>query len=450
MKSYTRLALFLLILLLSVGLLSTAINILGDITELDLEEKVLGAGEGEPSPAGLTKGGGEAIPVDNPNPGNLGPIFEIAFPPKTKYLRRMVANQYDHGVWHTVDDGNRLDYYGQPLGEIKKPLITHQEKEIVIFQINPLKGNLIRNWAPVPSNVEFLKINNTLSYFPLLDLFRINSPINDSYGIFYKRYQFTNLTLFNSEPYIYANGTQYPEYLSSEVKELAEEITKEKVSTFEKYDAIDKFLKEEYIYDDEFENAPPDMDPIEWFLFVNRRGIASHFNSAFIMLSRSIGLPARAVMGFIISPDKDYQYVFPQNAHLYAEVPFKELGWITFDATPQRIEEDKTQADMLPTITIITGNDRVALKGGNFSVWGWVTLENGTGADEAQVEVLLKTDKNDVNESGVQCGLGKTRLNGSFNITCEASPHLEVGDYQLVAHTLPSARPTCCSHVTFR
>jgi len=63
MKSYTRLALFLLILLLSVGMLSTAINILGDITELDLEEDVPGAGESTLGPGGLTKGGGEAIPV---------------------------------------------------------------------------------------------------------------------------------------------------------------------------------------------------------------------------------------------------------------------------------------------------------------------------------------------------------------------------------------------------
>ncbi len=438
MKSYTRLALFLLILLLSVGMLSTAINILGDITELDLEEDVPGVGESTLGPGGLTKGGGEAIPIDEPNPGNLGPIFEIVFPPKTKYLRRMVANDYEHGFWHTVDEGEHIDYYGQPIGEFKEPLIIHQEKEFVIFQIAPLKGNLIRNWAPVPSNVEFLTINNTLRYFPLLDLFRITTPINDSYGVFYKKYEFTNLTFYNSDPSYFENVTRYPSYLSASVKELAEQITDGKDSAYEKYVAIEAYLKENYEFDEDFVSTPSDMDPVEWFLFHHKRGIASHFNTAFIILSRSIGLPSRAVMGFIISPDKDYQLVFPQNAHLFAEVPFKELGWITFDATPQRIEEENAPGEALSTITNITGNDRVALKGGNFSVWGWVRLENGTGADGAQVEILLKVDKFDDDEAGIQCGLGEAQLFGLFNISCEASPELEVGDYQLVAHTLPS------------
>jgi transglutaminase-like putative cysteine protease len=437
MKSYSRLALFLLILLLSVGLLSTAINILGDITELDLEEEVPGLGAGDIGPAGLSRGTGEAVAVEDPNAGNIGPIFEIQYPPQTKYLRRMVAENYRDGFWYTVDEGEYVDYYtGVELDEVREPKVETQNGRMVIFKIRPLEGNKINNWAPIPKNVEILNINNTLHYYPKLDLFAINNPINQSYEVFYKKYDFTNFTLKNGDLYDYPPALQYPEHFTPRIEELAIEVTRGKSTPYERYKAIEMYLEENYEYDEEFDNAPPGTDPVEWFLFDHPKGIASHFNTAFVMMARSIGLPARAVMGFIVDADDEYQLVFPQNAHLYAEAPFQDMGWLTFDANPQRTEERPGNMEMLPTVTNITGNDPVAIKGKIFHVWGYVTLENGTGADGAQVEILLKVNKTD--EAGIQVGLGMTEADGYYNISCEALTQLQVGDYQLIAHTLPS------------
>ncbi len=62
--------------------------------------------------------------------------------------------------------------------------------------------------------------------------------------------------------------------------------------------------------------------------------MGSHFNTAFVLLARSAGIPARAVIGYTVKPDVEMQYVLPQQAYMYAEVEFQNLGWVTFDACP--------------------------------------------------------------------------------------------------------------------
>ena len=52
------------------------------------------------------------------------------------------------------------------------------------------------------------------------------------------------------------------------------------------------------------------------------------------MLARSLGFSARLVGGYYIDPLADYQEVYPIQAHAYTEIPFEDLGWIIFDATP--------------------------------------------------------------------------------------------------------------------
>jgi hypothetical protein len=194
--------------------------------------------------------------------------------------------------------------------------------------------------------------------------------------------------------------------------------------------AIEAYLEDNYEYGEEYTPAPDGTDPVEWFLFDEKTGTCGQFNSALVLLARAAGIPARVVYGFLVSPESDYQLVMPKDAHLWAEVPFKELDWITFDATPGRPEDVKMES--IPTITNITYNDDMAIKGGGFTVEGTVTMYNGSAVDGLSVEVLLTERKN---ETGVRCGTG-TVNDGVFTITCEADPSFEVGDYQLVAHAM--------------
>jgi hypothetical protein len=122
-----------------------------------------------------------------------------------------------------------------------------------------------------------------------------------------------------------------------------------------------------------------------------------------------------------------------RDAHLWAEAHFEGLGWVTFDATPPMEQEAQPEVRTYKTVTNITFNDPVALKGGTFQVHGTVTLENGTGVDGLTVEVFLTLKKNDTDASS---GTGVVR-DGFFNITSDAATEMAVGDYNLIAHTMP-------------
>jgi len=105
------------------------------------------------------------------------------------------------------------------------------------------------------------------------------------------------------------------------------------------------------------------------------------------------------------------------------------------NATPGRMEDTHQAPGKIPTVTNITGNDPEGVKGRHFKVYGTVTTSNGSSVEGLPVEVFLKVSKN---ETGTLCGRGEVRA-GLFNVTCEASVDLEVGPYNLVAHTLGNA-----------
>ena len=74
-------------------------------------------------------------------------------------------------------------------------------------------------------------------------------------------------------------------------------------------------------------------DPVDWFLFDSRQGTCGQFSSAFVILARAAGIPARVVSGWVVSPQDDWQTIHADQAHQWAEVAFKELGWVTFEPT---------------------------------------------------------------------------------------------------------------------
>ena len=92
--------------------------------------------------------------------------------------------------------------------------------------------------------------------------------------------------------------------------------------------------------------SPPRLqkDSIDAFLFDTRRGFCEHYASAFVVLLRAAGIPARAVTGYQggeINPNGDYMIVRESDAHAWAEAMIGGQ-WQRFDPTaavaPSRIE----------------------------------------------------------------------------------------------------------------
>lgn len=91
--------------------------------------------------------------------------------------------------------------------------------------------------------------------------------------------------------------------------------------------------------------------PVDEFLFGQRRGFCEHYASSFVFALRAGGIPARVVTGYQggeINPLIGTVLVHQFDAHAWAEAWLAGRGWVRFDPTamvaPQRIERGLEQA----------------------------------------------------------------------------------------------------------
>lgn len=130
--------------------------------------------------------------------------------------------------------------------------------------------------------------------------------------------------------------------------------------------------------------VPPELgrDSVDEFLFDTRRGFCEHYASAFVVLMRAAGLPARVVTGYqggVVNPLGDYLIVRQSEAHAWAEVWLENEGWLRVDPTaavsPQRIEAGIAAAmpegEPLP---LLVRTDNALLRQMRF---GWDAMANG-------------------------------------------------------------------------
>jgi transglutaminase-like putative cysteine protease len=149
----------------------------------------------------------------------------------------------------------------------------------------------------------------------------------------------------NSEPDIYYPDQRYvqlPEGFSNRVKLLAEEITKDIPSDYDKIKEIEKFLKNgdyEYTLND-VAIPKKNQDYVDQFLFESKKGYCDNFSSAFVLLCRSLNFQTRWVRGFTdgsLKGGEKTEKVFEitnLDAHSWGEVYFNEYGWVPFEPTP--------------------------------------------------------------------------------------------------------------------
>jgi len=94
--------------------------------------------------------------------------------------------------------------------------------------------------------------------------------------------------------------------------------------------------------------APPPLeskDPIDEFLFDTRRGFCGHYASAFAVIMRDAGIPARIVTGYYggaFNRYSDYWILRQSDAHAWVEIWIEGQGWQRIDPTsaidPRRVD----------------------------------------------------------------------------------------------------------------
>ena len=99
------------------------------------------------------------------------------------------------------------------------------------------------------------------------------------------------------------------------------------------------------------EPPPLGTNSVDDFLFSTRAGFCEHYASAFVVLMRAMGIPARVVTGYQggqINPVDGYMIVRQSEAHAWTEVWLEQRGWVRIDPTaviaPERISRDTSTA----------------------------------------------------------------------------------------------------------
>ncbi len=95
-----------------------------------------------------------------------------------------------------------------------------------------------------------------------------------------------------------------------------------------------------YLADNDFVYtlSPPGLGdrPVDEFLLETRSGFCEHYASAFAVLMRAAGVPARVVTGYqggATNDTGDYMIVRQSDAHAWTEVWLAERGWVRIDPT---------------------------------------------------------------------------------------------------------------------
>jgi len=130
---------------------------------------------------------------------------------------------------------------------------------------------------------------------------------------------------------------QLPEDFSPRISDLAEQITQELDSPYDKATAITRYLRREITYVNPLPESPPEgVDSVEWVLFDLKQAFCNYYAAAEVLMLRSIGIPARMAVGFAqgaFDEEANVYIVRSLNAHAWPEVYFPGIGWIEFEPT---------------------------------------------------------------------------------------------------------------------
>jgi transglutaminase-like putative cysteine protease len=179
---------------------------------------------------------------------------------------------------------------------------------------------------------------------------------------------------------------QLPDNFPARMADLANRITQNHPTTYEKTQAVIDYLRTQMQYQPSVEPSPRGRDPIDYFLFDTRSGFCNYYASAAVLLLRSAGIPSRMVVGF---SQGEYDAttatytVRMKDSHAWPEVYFNNYGWIPFEPT-------SNQASLvIPNVRIIqpTPSPTPILQGSLAeSLASTIAPVGGTGRDLPRTE----------------------------------------------------------------
>lgn len=399
------------------------------------------------------------------------PIFQVHGAGHTNYLRTAVGDVYQNGRWtqlHPVgfwifpdqnvpdlvraelakDDGEFSELHPERLdpsllaGFQTPSAVTHTD----VIRMTPIGSLGAFPDGPLPTSLHVQSID-TLSYLWTHRAVLVSSKPVAEYTWTSKVPQYSEAQLRSAAASSDPTYIQLPDNVPDRVRQLAEQVTRGYSSPYQKARALERYLSTTYPYafaDSSDDAPPPGRDPVDWFLFDHREGTCGVFSSAFVVMARSVDIPARVVSGWAIAPHSGTQTVYTDQGHQWAEVALDGLGWITFEPTasggaPTRVIRARGELvhsagtpTKRGTFIEIDQWPRTIRKGVPFSIGGYVQTLSGAPVDGIEVDLFINEEKEN---GGWRLGSGPTS-GGRFQIDVTVPVSFEGGDYQLIAHAV--------------
>jgi transglutaminase-like putative cysteine protease len=131
---------------------------------------------------------------------------------------------------------------------------------------------------------------------------------------------------------------QLPDNLPERVGARAEEVTTGAATPYDMAVAIEEYIRT-FPNDFSVPAAPPGQDSVDYFLFDAQRGYFDYHASAMAVMLRTLGVPSRVAIGYVVDPDRrigdsDRFLLTQRNAWAWPEVYFPGIGWVEFNPTP--------------------------------------------------------------------------------------------------------------------
>lgn len=268
--------------------------------------------------------------------------FDGEVPPSDKlYWRGPVFTYYDGFMWQELSRSSRKFFGGQWTNKLPPvPQVKFAEGINYSVMLEPHNANwlLALDLPTIYPPDSFLSTNYELMS---------EEPVKKIKS--YKLTSHLNYTLSAEAPPTNRVYQQIPKFVGPRARELISDF-QDKIVDSKPYGAqmvnlvLNYFREQPFFYT---RTPPPMLDkPIDQFLFDARRGFCEHYSSAFVVLMRAAGIPARVVTGYQggeLNTIGNYFIVRQSDAHAWAEVWLADKGWVRFDPTsvipPNRVEQ---------------------------------------------------------------------------------------------------------------
>ena len=287
------------------------------------------------------------------------------------YWRSSVFDTYQDGKWLSQADTNltvrNSKYHVDPIAadqsrqQVQQRFILETNTARLIYTVpQPESVNLpvsvhLRRQLPDWTNVYLMR--------PLRALRQGDSYIT------------TSLISTASVEELRGAGELYPQWIwdtqlyvppgvTGRTFELAQKIITDSgaVTPYDKAKVIERWLRNNIVYDEQIEAPPPTQDPIDWVLFDLKRGYCNYYASAMVMMLRTQNVPARMSAGFSQGDWNGSEYVVRErDAHTWVEVYFPNYGWIEFEPTVARaaLDRPETSAEQEESLNSLTASPTV-------------------------------------------------------------------------------------------